>query len=708
MARWYIFILTIFSLTTGSAQTIIQGLVSESNNTPLIGANIFLKGTYDGASSDATGKFSFTTGESGTQILVISMLGFVEYQQEVSCDGNQIELSIILAEAFNKLNAVEITAGAMEASDEKRSLVFKPLDIVTTAGALGDVVGALSTLPGTSVNTNDGRLLVRGGNANETAIFFDGLKVNNAYGSSVSGIPTRTRFSPQLFKGTFFSTGGYSAEYGQALSSVLALNTLDMPLRDQTDISLMSVGAAISHTEVLDKDAFTVNGSYTNLTPYMSLVPQNLGWEKAPENYNLEGLYRHPIGKRSLLKLYYTHQASQMLVYQPQPGTEDRQLQGVKNRFNYANASIKHSFNKQLLLKGGVSYSHNFDRFTLDSIQAQRKETLLHAKARLSWFASERLQLHTGLEHYQQSFGESMEQNKREILLPLTAGHMESQYFFTQRFTLKAGLRLEAQGEVIKLMPRLSGAYQLGDNQQLSAAYGRFLQNQDVPNLMSSPNLQQSMSRHYLFNYLWSANNRTIRAEVFYKEYDQLLRLSPQDVANTTGDGFARGFDVFYRDQTSIRNLDFWVTYSFIDSKRTFNYYSEAVQPSFAPRHNFSLVGKYWVEKLNSQVGMSWQVNDGYTYDNPNNSGQMESKTNAYSALNLNWSYLPKPNLIIHVAVNNVLGRQNIFGYNYAAQPDAQGQFQSLAVQSPADRFFFVGVFITLSSDKKANQLNNL
>ncbi len=708
MIRWTIYTILTFLVASASAQSIITGVVTDSDGTPLPGANVYLQGTYDGGSTDEKGVFNFQTNETDEQILIVSMLGFLDYQREVICSGSQIVIDIKMEEAFNKLQAVEITAGAMEASDEKRSVVFKPLDIVTTAGALGDVVGALNTLPGTSVNTNDGRLLVRGGNADETAIFFDGLKVNNAYGSTVSGIPTRTRFSPQLFKGTFFSTGGYSAEYGQALSSVLALNTLDMPIRDQSDLSLMSVGGAFSHTEVLDKDAFTLNGSYTNLAPYMGIVPQNLGWKKAPESYNLEGLYRHPLGKRSLVKLYYTHQASQMKVFQTQPGTEAKQLQGVKNRFNYANASLRHSFNHQWLLKGGVSYSHNFDRFSLDSLQANRKETLLHLKARLSWFATERLQFHTGIEQYQQSFSESMEKMARNIVLPLTAGHLESQYFFTEKLTLKAGLRLEAQQDHVKLMPRLSGAYQLSKHQQVSAAYGSFLQNQEIPSLLVNPTLDQSQSTHYLLNYQWSQNNRTLRAEIFQKDYDYLIRYTASEPLNTSGEGFARGFDLFYRDQESVRNLDFWITYSFIDSKRVYKSYFEPVQPSFAPKHNFSIVGKYWIEQLNSQLGMSWQANDGYSYDNPNLPGQMESKTKAFAGLNLNWSYLPKPNLILHFAVNNVLGRQNVFGYSYADQPNASGQYASLPVMAPADRFFFVGVFITLSEDKKANQLNNL
>ena len=104
---------------------------------------------------------------------------------------------------------------------------MKPLDIVTTASAAGDFLGALQTLPGTSAVAEDERLFVRGGEAEETQIFIDGIRVFTPYTPTANNIPTRGRYSPFLFKGITFSTGGYSAEYGQALSSLLLLNTID-------------------------------------------------------------------------------------------------------------------------------------------------------------------------------------------------------------------------------------------------------------------------------------------------------------------------------------------------------------------------------------------------------------------------------------------------------------------------------------------------
>src|SRR5690606_36388454 len=152
--------------------------------------------------------------------------------------------------SFDKLDAVVITAGVFEASDEIKHATLKPLDIVTTAGATGDVTGALNTLPGTQKVGETGRLFVRGGADSEPRTFIDGMWVQDRYYSTGGNIPGRGRCSPFLFKGTNFSTGGYSAEYSQALSSTLSMKTTDFPANNKTDISLMSIGIAAAQTIV--------------------------------------------------------------------------------------------------------------------------------------------------------------------------------------------------------------------------------------------------------------------------------------------------------------------------------------------------------------------------------------------------------------------------------------------------------------------------
>jgi len=86
----------------------------------------------------------------------------------------------------------------------------------------------------------------------------------------------------------------------------------------------------------------------------------------------------------------------------------------------------------------------------------------------------------------------------------------------------------------------------------------------------------------------------------------------------------------------------------------------------------------------------------------------MEEKTSSYNNLSFNWAYLIDQQKILYFSVSNVLGFNNISNYEYANSPNSNGIFERLAIRPPADTFFFVGFFWTISTDKKSNQLNNL
>src|SRR5690606_10722517 len=196
-----------------------------------------------------------------------------------------------------------LSAGAFSAGDNSKVNVLKPLDVVTTASALGDFVGALQTLPGTTTVAEDGRLFVRGGDADETQIFIDGIRVFTPYTPTTNNAPTRGRYSPFLFDGITFSTGGYSAEYGQALSSVLLLNTIDEPDQQKTEISLMSVGAGLGNTQKWHNSSLSINTSYLNLAPYNAIFSDRNDWIKPYEMFAGETVFRKQTHS-ALFKLY--------------------------------------------------------------------------------------------------------------------------------------------------------------------------------------------------------------------------------------------------------------------------------------------------------------------------------------------------------------------------------------------------------------------
>ncbi|OOG70561.1 TonB-dependent receptor [Algoriphagus sp. A40] len=706
------------SQTLAFGQTLISGKVLDEKGNPLPGVNVFIKGSFDGTSSDTSGAFEFETTETGDQLLAFSMMGFKTQEIYVALSAPKLEIEALkLVEEYNEMNTVTISAGAMEASDEKKSVILRPLDIVTTPSAMGDIVGAFQTLPGTSTVGNDGRLFVRGGDASEVGIYIDGMRVGNAYGTTAGNVPTRTRFNPNLFKGTFFSTGGYSAEFGQALSSALALNTKDLAIRSQGDLSLMSVGGGYAHTLANDKRSISISGNIFDLTPYQALVKQNFDWERSPYGLDLEVAAQHKLNKGGLLKVLARTETGGMKLWQPQPGMDGKGiLVDLTNNYTYAQTNWRKTYENGWTLFSGVSFSHNKDFISYDDLDVERKNNLTHVKFSTIKDFSDRFSAKTGVEYFIHDYSEKLVEEDLDRSFEENEAYLftEWDWYLTKKFVLRGGLRAGHSKLVVDqwLDPRASLAYKISEFGTLSLAAGRFHQ-LPVDNFrVLDVTLKNSESKHLILNYLFQNDGRTFRAETFYKSYDQLVKFegypqNPQNLRNE-GSGFAKGFDVFFRDQKTFKNTDYWVTYSFVDSERSYNQFETNVQPDFAPTHNFSVVVKHFIVKLKSQLGASYSFNDGYTYTDPNFSGEMNSKTSAYQNLSISWSYLPKPNLIIHAAVTNVLGTENIFGYSFARNPNEQGQFESLPIGQTAPRFLFVGVFLTLSKDKNANQLNNL
>ncbi len=716
--RLILFFFLLMSQHVALAQTIITGTVLDHKGQELPGANIMIKGSYDGTTATSNGEFSFETSKEGYQILMVTMMGFKSVETTIECKGDEIEAGTFTLKAeITDMNAVTISAGTLEASDENKAVVLRPLDIVTTPSAMGDITGALQTLPGTSTVGNDGRLFVRGGDASEVGIYIDGLFVGNAYGSRVANVPTRTRFNPNLFKGTFFSTGGYSAEFGQALSSALALNTKDLSVRDQGDLSIMSVGGGYSHTLSSEKQSITASANYFNLGPYQSLINQNFDFETPAKSWDFEVAAQKKLNKGGHLKALFRTEGGGMELWQPLPGVEGR---GVKikldNDYTYAQGNWSNFLTKDWTMFGGVSFSRNVDNILYDSLKIRNIGETIHAKSYGVKDFSDRISMKIGLEYFGQRYSEALpnadlERNFNDNRI---FAYTEWDWYLSSKLVFRTGLRVGGSdlSSEVWADPRASFAYQISDASKVSVAAGTFNQMPVDNYRVLNPNLANSQAKHLIANYFFQKEGRTFRAEAFYKGYDNLVTFEGDQMElrnlQNGGQGHAQGLDIFFRDQTTVKNTDYWVTYSFVDSERKFDQFETQVQPSFAPRHNFSLVIKHFITDLNSQIGFSFSANDGYTYTDPNFDGEMNSKTKSFQNLSLSWSYLPKPNLIIHLACTNVLGRDNVFGYSFSQRPNEEGIYSSLPAGQVAPRFLFLGVFLTLSKDKTANNLNNL
>jgi hypothetical protein len=712
----FIFSFIIFGQLMG--QSIINGKVMETNGTPIAGANIYLEGSYDGSTSDENGDFLFKTNKTGSQTLIVSYLSFETYTMFGDVLYMQ-NLVIKLREDVNTLDAVVLSAGTFSAGDNSKVNVLKPLDVVTTASALGDFVGALQTLPGTTTVAEDGRLFVRGGDAEETQIFIDGIRVFTPYTPTTNNSPTRGRYSPFLFDGITFSTGGYSAEFGQALSSVLLLNTIDEPDQEKTNIGIMSVGGTLGNTQKWDKSSLSFNVSYINLAPYNEIFPNRNNWIKPYETVSGETVFRKKTNK-GLFKLYGAFDATNFELTQEDINYEEGVHFKLNNKNFYLNSSYEAELNDTWTYFGGFSYTHGNNDLNIIESDINDAENSIHAKMKLKNRISNRFKLYLGAEYFATNFKETYNDetvNNANYGYDdnIAAAFIEADIFISKNLAFKTGLRAEYSQlfNDVTLAPRVSLAYKVSGKSQLSLAYGNFYQNPSSLILKFNQDLKAQNTSHFIANYQYNGDRKIFRAEAYYKNYDNLVKYDSDFVDintnfNNNGYGFAGGIDFFYRDSKSIKNVDYWVSYSFLDTKRDYKNFTMEAQPNFANTHNISVVGKYWINDWGSQVGFTYAFASGRTFTNPNEPGFLNNKTKAYNSLSVNWAYLISPQKILYASVNNVLGFKNINGYQYSNTPDMNGNFNRRSLQPAADQFFFVGFFWTISEDKKSNQLDNL
>lgn len=717
-----LFCFSLFFLISFSifSQSTISGNVIDEKGKPISGANVFIEGTYDGTTSDEKGSFSFETEEIGNQTLVISFLIYETSKIQIdvlNCRGKEI----VLKANMNALDAVVISAGMMESGDKARVSVLKPLDIVTTAGSAGNIIAALQTLPGTQSVGEDGRLFVRGGEANETQTFVDGIRVAQPYGATTNNLPTRGRFSPFLFSGIAFSTGGYSAEYGEALSSVLLLNTEDNPDQNKTEISLMTVGLGLGNTQKWKKSSLSVNTSYINLAPYQTAIPQNVDWNSPFQSLSGETVYRYNFNS-GILKFYAAFDSSRFDINQENINAPEKLRVNLNNDNFYLNTSYKGGFGENWQITSGLSYGYSKNKIGLNLDQLDNAENAAHLKLKLKKNFSNYFKLSFGGDFFSTKFNESFNENlgtrnTSGYNSNIAAAFTEADVLLSKKLAAKVGFRM-ANNDLLKetsMSPRVSFAYKVAKNSQFSLAYGDFSQSPSADYIKYAQfhQFESEKAFHYILNYQYANDGKTFRAEAYFKDYRNLVKYDTPDIRynsifDNSGSAYAKGIDLFWRDGKTIKNLEYWISYSYIDTKRDYKNFPVAVTPSFVADHNLSIVTKYWISDWRSQIGFTNSFSSGRPYNNPNETQFMNGKTKAYNSLSFNWAYLLSAQKILYFSVSNVLGTQNVFGYDYAKNPDVAGFYNRKTITPTADRFFFVGFFWTISQDKKDNQLKNL
>lgn len=693
-----------------SAQYTISGRVL-ADKEPLVAVNVYIDGTYDGGITDDTGMFSFVTDATGEVTLVASYLGFKDAR--VTKDVARLQnLEIKLKKDVNTLEAVTISANTATTGKNVKYASLKPLDIVTTAGANGDIMAALKTLPGTRQDDTDGRLFVKGGDADETAIYIDGLRVFSPYNRSFQGTPTRGRYSPTLFKGVNFSSSAYATSFGDALSGVLDMRTKDLAPETTTNINLMSLGTQLGRTQKWGNQSFAVNASYINLWLYDKLQDSRLDMPKPYEGFSGEAMYRYKFNK-GILKTYVSGERG---IFAARPKNIDTQRQedvSVTTENLYSNTSYTYDINSKNRLFIGGSIGRNRDQVVVDSFPLDTRLTGIHVRGDMQTTLADEIILSYGVDHLNEEVrfqrGKARDFYSKDVNLTTSSAYGNLKYYLSSKFVVSGGLRTayHHRSKSIRYMPRLVVAHSLDKSSQLTLSYGQYSQHQEAKYVLVDSSLDVRKSQHISLNYNLKRGKHLFRAELYHKSYHDLIRYGDAGLG-TSGDGEAYGAELYWRGNNVVKNLDYYVSYSLVQGKRKYKDYPEYAVPSFNASHTFSVVGKYWIDDWKSLVSLTASVSSGRPYENPNTSGFLNEVSPAYKNLSMSWAYLISPQQILYFSASNFLGFKNEYGYRYARTPDTNGIYRGEKIVPNNRRFFFLGYFLTISADKKKNQLGDL
>jgi len=733
-------------LQAASAQVTIKGILKDNKGKPVAGASISVKDSYDGGTSDSTGKYSFRTSEKGEQLLVISSIGYKTIEQKISLVAGILTIDATLKEEISELTAVVLSAGTFEASDRKRAAaVLDPIDIVTTASANGDITGALKTLPGAQQVGESEGLYVRGGTAAETKTFIDGTLVNNFFYSSVPNIAQFGRFSPFIFKGTVFSTGGYSALYGQALSSALILESIDLPEQSSANIGItvLNVNAGYQNLAKNKKSSWGFDYGYTDLSLAFALIKQKQDFSKVPTYHNLDANFRIKTSKTGMLK-YYGYFSSNKLAFTTNSidslGYLDKFAIGNKNF--YHNLAWKENLGKGWKLNTGVSYSNNKDDIN-SNMQNQNKQDVVLGNLEFKKFGIDtkggyfnaKIVLEKKLKGLSAvRFGTEYNYGNDKSIYTAYNGQQyydtlkgyinavfgEADVYATNKLALKGGLRLEYSSllDKVNIAPRFSVAYKLGKGSQASVAYGIFYQDPERKYQPSSVALTFMKATHYIAQYQKVANGQSFRAEVFYKKYDNLVKTGAvnfRDAAiNNNGFGDAKGIEFFWRDKKTIKSLDYWISYSYLDTKRDFLNFPFAITPNFAAKHTTSLVVKKFVQKIKTNINFAYNYASGRPYYNIQKDGSNYKFNDRgmvpdYHNVSFSLNYLPsigkkdaKSFAVYVFQVSNIFNIKQTYGYTYS-----YNGYRKEAIVPTSRMFVFIGAFISFGVDRSDEVINN-
>jgi hypothetical protein len=219
-------ITTMVSAQTGS----IRGFVyDKETGEPMMLTNVVLENTLIGTTTDVNGYFVLSKIKTGDYNIKVTLLGYETYIAPIKIEKNKVlALKIDLSPSATELQTVEIQGKQEVARTESQvsieKITSKDIQQMPSIGGQADLAQYIQVLPGVVFSGDQGgQLYIRGGSAIHNKVLLDGMVVYNPFHS----IGLFSVFETDIIRNADIYTGGFSAQYGGRISSVMDITTKD-------------------------------------------------------------------------------------------------------------------------------------------------------------------------------------------------------------------------------------------------------------------------------------------------------------------------------------------------------------------------------------------------------------------------------------------------------------------------------------------------
>ena len=662
---WLVLITMGFITPLGAQNGIVKGFVYDNNNgEPIAFCMVQLKGTSYGNMTDKNGSFIINNIPNGHYTLTINFYNYEPYNDSIVISGNTLSQRIMLLPSKTMLSAVQVNAEAQQKQQDPRVSVVtvtpKEMAKMPSIGGQPDFAQYLQVLPGV-VSTGDqgGQLYIRGGTPAQNLVLLDGMLIFSPFHS----IGLFSAFDTDLISTADVYTGGFGAEYGGRISSIMDVRTRDgnkRQLSGKLDVNTFGAKMLLEGPLVKLKEdrntslsfILSAKGSYLEyaaklLYPY---VGQGLPYNymdyyakisllaKGGTKWNLFGYYFDDQVNYSDVASYKWTNWGIGTNFMIIPGQVPMSIDGSLT-FSYYNTGLddKIFFPKQSSLLGFTA-NMDFSYFVGRGVIKVGFD-LLGYKTVYEYYNSAREKF-------------APEDNTTDIGL-----FVKYKYNYKDKLLIEPSFRLQyyASLSAASPEPRIAFKYNITKKIRLKLAGGLYSQNyvaissdQDVVNLfygfLSSPenmpagldgkeinrNLQKA--QHAILGFEMDALRYTsINIEGFFKNFSQIISPNryqlydrkPDNVGNNNPipdyqfreymweKGIAYGGDITIKFE--YKGFYFWTAYTLSWVTRYDG--QQHYKPHFDRRHNLNVLLSYTCGKRQSwQFDMRWNFGSGFPF----------------------------------------------------------------------------------------------